>query len=938
MSAVATMPRTLEGDVLSALQPHDALVLGGGGAKGSFQVGVLGYLYRLQAFNPGIICGTSVGAVNGMKLAEGTASEDLRGHFGAPTGPQTGLPGLELIWLGLWKDADMYVPTPAFGALPYDVQASFLSGVKGQMTGLASEYLAGAVTTGLLGPFGLIAELDVASKVESLTTEAENVLNGLSFYELDPIRAMYDAKVDTSKVAHSGIDLLFAVTGLGSGELRYIRYDRAGSAKGGSAVGTMLGRNDLQTPLLQGIDMKSAVLASAANPIFLAPQTIGDDLYVDGGVREVVPYSAAIALGATRVFVVSCDPPMESEDASSHKDLAGLALRCLAIAVDEVERGDLILTQPTDAAVWTIRPGFPVHDPLTIDPGLIRINLDHGYMQGFDAVDGRVRSLRRRRLLAARSAAIAQLRVQCHLLETGTDTSDQAMTTLRELKSQIHDLYESRLRLAGQFSVRPEPTLDWPAKGSLTAATPDAVWTRFETSADPSRISRWPALWPSGFQKTGDPALSQEALDEERRCWIERQGSGGWCFQGTTGHQGDFELLVVREDAGSTVVAHYSRLNDENMAWKRNSDALGTGKDGAVPVSVSGFEGNYGASPNLEAVVRMHPKTGDDFLQGLWRDSSSGKWNTYDIRVEGNPISVASDTVMFQSTSGQQGDFEVFVVQPDGAGHTVLAHYSRLNDQNMVWRRNPDVVSAQTNGADPVSACVFQGNYGVPPSFEAVVRMHPSSGADFLTGATRESSSGGWVSYGIQFNGAPLEVLEDPVMFQSTAGRQGDFELFAIESDGNGATVLNNYVRMNDYQSPEWAGPYQIYPPPAAPAPGQQQPQRGEVTQARTRLTLGGSGSQQPAVPTSSAEAVTKMQLVGAPVSVTAFQGNYGRPPTLEPTGGMSATVMAHTNYEGVVRVRLPDSTDLLTGIWFDPQAQQWHTYPITVSGSEISW
>src|SRR4051812_31039199 len=107
---------------------RDALVLGGGGAKGSFQVGALGYLYRLQALAPEIVTGTSVGAVNGMKLAEGTQPADLFGHFGSPLTTQ-GLPGLEVIWLGMEHNSDMYVGTQAWDALPPDVQNDFASGI-----------------------------------------------------------------------------------------------------------------------------------------------------------------------------------------------------------------------------------------------------------------------------------------------------------------------------------------------------------------------------------------------------------------------------------------------------------------------------------------------------------------------------------------------------------------------------------------------------------------------------------------------------------------------------------------------------------------------------------------------------------------------------------------------------------------------------------------
>ena len=72
-----------------------ALVLSGGGAKGDFQIGALRFLYD-QGVRPDILCGTSVGAINATKLAEGEG--ELR----------QGLAGLEAIWKSLRQNGDMY--------------------------------------------------------------------------------------------------------------------------------------------------------------------------------------------------------------------------------------------------------------------------------------------------------------------------------------------------------------------------------------------------------------------------------------------------------------------------------------------------------------------------------------------------------------------------------------------------------------------------------------------------------------------------------------------------------------------------------------------------------------------------------------------------------------------------------------------------------------
>jgi len=68
---------------------NTALVLGGGGALGDCEFGVLQYVYQYN-IRPQIICGTSVGAVNAAKLAAGE---------GTPQETDRGFKGLQNIWL-----------------------------------------------------------------------------------------------------------------------------------------------------------------------------------------------------------------------------------------------------------------------------------------------------------------------------------------------------------------------------------------------------------------------------------------------------------------------------------------------------------------------------------------------------------------------------------------------------------------------------------------------------------------------------------------------------------------------------------------------------------------------------------------------------------------------------------------------------------------------
>jgi NTE family protein len=85
-----------------------AIALSGGGARGDFEVGALRALYN-RGLRPDIVCGTSVGAINGAAIAQGDG----------------GLEQLEAVWRGLQQNSDMYLFDPQLvTALPPRVRES----------------------------------------------------------------------------------------------------------------------------------------------------------------------------------------------------------------------------------------------------------------------------------------------------------------------------------------------------------------------------------------------------------------------------------------------------------------------------------------------------------------------------------------------------------------------------------------------------------------------------------------------------------------------------------------------------------------------------------------------------------------------------------------------------------------------------------------------
>ena len=209
-----------------------------------------------------------------------------------------------------------------------------------------------------------------AAAAQPLMDALQKLLKAQSVYKLDPIRnTMSDQTVlDPEKVKNSPIQLLMAVVSLGSGDLRYItgsgavmredtatpyseRHEvnpncqndqddynatvadlqevertrgdystyadwRAAILNAQTAVGTAkaaLGACERANPgpVMQPVstDVRTGVIASASIPMIFVPVKIGNDNYVDGGTRNQVPITGAIAAGATRIWAVDCNHP-----------------------------------------------------------------------------------------------------------------------------------------------------------------------------------------------------------------------------------------------------------------------------------------------------------------------------------------------------------------------------------------------------------------------------------------------------------------------------------------------------------------------------------------------------------------------------------------------------------------------------------------------------
>jgi predicted acylesterase/phospholipase RssA len=426
LAAAATLGEPSLAQTVSEPETGKALVLSGGGAKGAFELGAITYLYE-AGIKPDIICGTSVGALNAAKLAEGP----------------DGLAGLESLWSSMRNNADMFINSDWLSEIDQDFagilmgatsSSSVQSGYNSGITFLSS--LINALPVLLGRGTGLLASTQVV------------FTRAVSLYDAEPIRVKIDANLDANKIASwgdQGNQLWISMVDLNTGLLRYVNakgqvFERdcktpvtsqpaqlcqqeAASVQAAQDVLNILNntptseipggeqdhrgllrasRNKLQnaqaayqtcmanatsTAGAQQIvvDIHDAVKASASSPPAFSPWPCAGGLYVDGGVRTLLPLEPALAAGARDVYAVVAGVVAPSTELNGGR-LLDVVSRSIDLLSSEIGYRDSL--RPSNLqSFYLVMPDVEIHDTNVIDPGLIQINRDYGYMRMADVLN-----------------------------------------------------------------------------------------------------------------------------------------------------------------------------------------------------------------------------------------------------------------------------------------------------------------------------------------------------------------------------------------------------------------------------------------------------------------------------------------------------------------------------------------------------------------------
>ena len=423
-----------------------AFAISGGGSQGSFEVGVLRYLYDDLRVRPAILVGSSVGAIIAAKLAEG----DDEG-----TGRRA-IDDLEGIWRGLRGNDDMWLAEPWLDKLRSQVAwASSLRGRAGE------NGTAGSQTRVVLRMLGELVRNP--PEADGTIDALRQAMRAKSLLRMDPVRAIVESKLDPARIVASGIALRVGAVSLESGELRYFTEtgevcDRAGAPLGAPAV-----------------PLREAVLASASIPVIFPPTELNGEHFVDGGVREILPLELAFSrLGAGHIFaVVASALGVEQTADFGDRGLLEVARRVASdIGPDETLRKEMTPPRGWGRKVTLIAPEFDVHDALTIDPGLIAASIDYGYMRAADVLLGLSDEH------AALSAGIARTRMRIRTAEGPVPGFAEQPTEVLAPEEAAAILARESVRLGELVAARraagaPLPPGDCaPVSGLLAAADP----------------------------------------------------------------------------------------------------------------------------------------------------------------------------------------------------------------------------------------------------------------------------------------------------------------------------------------------------------------------------------------------------------------------------------------------------------------------------------
>lgn len=360
-----------------------ALVVSGGGAKGAFEVGALEFLTRNGDFFPKVMAGTSAGSLICVPLAQASDAGEFKQLVQVVRNNCLSITNMSsLFGRQPWLDEIADTPLGEFidGMISTRTRPIIAADPKGKVDPLDHDNPPRKHRT-------LFAIGSTIGKSGQLV-KAGKYLHDLpsAIMNLDPLEAGYRgqyhggvAQLDEDAVANSGITLRITVASLSDGVGRYVT--EAG----------LLVEADATTPYEPGGSpgVIAGMCASASVPIVFPPRRLGDSIYVDGGVVQNTPVSAAVECGAKDVIVLMASPgslKREETDFTKSSFMSIYARAAQDMTAEELERINLSYPLAAGATMTVIEPTVDVLGLFEVEGALLKMDMDYGWMRAAETM------------------------------------------------------------------------------------------------------------------------------------------------------------------------------------------------------------------------------------------------------------------------------------------------------------------------------------------------------------------------------------------------------------------------------------------------------------------------------------------------------------------------------------------------------------------------
>lgn len=136
-----------------------------------------------------------------------------------------------------------------------------------------------------------------------------------SFYDSTPLHTLIREQIDLDRIRGSGKKVSVGAVSVSSGKYRVFDQDDE--------------------------DFISAILASSAFPGMLSPIKMKDQLWIDGGVKELSPIRAAIEMGATEIDVITTSPEIRVKKFIEEPNIIDILKRAIDVSTDKILSNDI---------------------------------------------------------------------------------------------------------------------------------------------------------------------------------------------------------------------------------------------------------------------------------------------------------------------------------------------------------------------------------------------------------------------------------------------------------------------------------------------------------------------------------------------------------------------------------------------------------------------